>query len=257
MSLARIEVDTEGLFRQALTDLERRQLPFATMQAINSTAFEVRQRWGEVMPRVFDRPTPLTTKAVLYRKATKSNLTAEIFIRDEAFKGTPPAKYLQAQVFGGNRGTKAFEKRLQSAGFLPVGWFAVPGKGAQLDAYGNLAGARMNRILSQLGARFDPLQNETDVSRGRRRKREARKHRGDYVPIRQRRGRLAPGIYQRVTTGFGSTLVSVLRFVERVRYRPRYNIHDMARKVYARRFPDIFKRELAEAVASAKARGWV
>lgn len=251
------KVDEDNLFGRQLTDLERTQLPFAAMRAANETGFAVRRRWSEIMPRVFDRPTPLTQRAVMIRKATKQRPGAEIFLRDEAFKGTPPAKYLQAQVEGGTRRHKGMEKRLQAKGILPAGHFVVPGRGAQLDAYGNIPGRQVNAILSQLGARFDPAQNETATSRKRRHRRLARKgtRAGDYFALKKAYGRLVPGVYQRITTGFGSAVRSVLRFVRSVSYTPRYRIFDLAERIYAREFPFHFERELAKAVQTSKFRG--
>ena len=69
------------------------------------------------------------------------------------------------------------------------------------------------------------------------------------------RGRLAPGIYQRITTGFGSTVRSVLRFVSSVSYRPRYPIFDLAQKLYRKEYTFHFERELAKAVQTSKFRG--
>jgi hypothetical protein len=249
----RIVVDENGRFARGLNDLERQQMPFAVMQAINRTAFDVRQRWAEIMPRIFDRPTRLTLNAPLYRKATKQKLEAEIFIRDEAFKGTPPAKYLAPQVTGGARRTKRFERALQARGILPAGWFAVPGKGAELDAFGNISGRQIVRILSQLRAFGEQgySANETDATRARRQKREKKKRRGDYFAVRARRGGLAPGVYQRVSTGFGRGTVPVLIFVRRASYRARYPLFDIAKTIYDRRFPDNFRRELDAAVASS------
>lgn len=257
MSIVRAEVDPGNVLAREFTALERRNLPFAAIQAANNTAFAVRQRWAEIMPRVFDRPTALTLKAILYRKATKAKPAAEVFVRDEAFKGTPPARYLQAQVEGGSRRQKGMEKRLQAKGILPAGQYVVPGRGAQLDAHGNIPGSQVNAILSQLGARFDPLQNETDKSAARRRRREKEKGQrgGDFFALRKQRGRLAPGVYQRITTGFGSAVRSVLRFVRSVSYRPRYPIFDLAEKLYRKEYPFHFERELAKAVQTSKFRG--
>lgn len=249
-------VDPVGIFGRQLSELERSQLPFATMQAINQTAFDVRQRWAEIMPRVFDRPTPLTLKAVLYRKASRQNLAADIFIRDEASKGTPPAKYLQAQVSGGSRRQKGIEKRLSAAGILPQGQFVVPGLGVKLDAFGNVPRSQLNQILSQLGAHFDPLTNQTDTSRDRRHKRELGKRgpgfTSDVFAVKQARGRLKPGVYLRANLGrLGSGVKSLLRFVDAVRYRKRYDIFQAAQTIYARRFPENFRTELGKAVASS------
>lgn len=255
-----IAVDKSGAFAAGLNELERRQLPFATMQAVNATAFDVRQRWGEIMPKVFDRPVPLTLKAVLYTKASFAKPVAQIYIRDEAFKGAPPAKYLQAQVEGGQRRHKAFENRLMAAGILPAGMFAVPGKGVALNAFGNLPARQITAVLSQVQAQFDPLNNQTAVSAGRRRRREAKKgqRNGDYF-VARRSGHLPAGIYQRITSGFGSSVRSVrsvLFFVKRATYRKRYDIFGAAQKIFDRRFPENLRRELAKAVESAFGRAF-
>ena len=91
---------------------------------------------------------------------------AQIYVRDEAIGGTPPARYLMAQVTGGQRLLKPFEKRLQAKGVLPSGMQTVPGKGATLDAFGNIAGSQMNRILSQLDrSKVRPVATgEVDIS---------------------------------------------------------------------------------------------
>lgn len=256
MSLLRVKVDENNLFGRTLTDLERRHLPEAARRGALETGKAMREDWSRLAQRVFDRPTKFTISSPRY-KLVGGTYAVDVFIRDEALNGTPPAKYLLAQVEGGTRRPKRVEQRMRYAGILPAGMFAVPGKGAQLDVYGNLPGSQINKVLSQLGARFDPLQNETDVSRQRRRRREAKKQqrRGDYFAVKQRRGRMLPGVYQRVTTGFGSTVRSILIFVNKVTYRPRYDIFGLAQRLYARQFPFHFNRELAKAVQTSRFRG--
>lgn len=99
----------------------------------------------------------------------------------------------------------------------------------------------------------DPLSNESEASRGRRRRRYARQGRrdGNFFALTRKHGRLQPGVYERIVTGFGSAVRSVLHFVRAVQYRPRFHIFDMARKVYDRRFPQNFEIELAKAVRSS------
>ncbi|KAF1697989.1 hypothetical protein CSC62_07540 [Pseudoxanthomonas jiangsuensis] len=257
MSLVKIEVDADNVLGRQFTELERTQLPFAVMQACNATAVEIRDVWARTAPRVFDRPTPMTVKAAQYEKATKNRLYATIKLRDEAVGGTPPAKYLLPQVEGGTRRKKGVELLLQSKGAMPAGMFAVPGRGAELDAFGNIKASQVNRILSQLGARRDPYQNETEASRARRRNRAAKRGvRGsEFFALRARRGKLLPGIYERLTTGFGSALRSVLVFVRGARYQKRFDIFGLAERTWNRLMPFHFNRELEKALASSKYRG--
>jgi len=43
-----------------LSDLSRRQVPFATASALTKTAKFVQQKIREEMPQAFDRPTPVS-----------------------------------------------------------------------------------------------------------------------------------------------------------------------------------------------------
>lgn len=252
------EVDVGGLFDRQLTQIEREQLPFAAMMAANDTAFATRQAWAEKMPRVFDHPVPLTLNAVLYTKATKQRLAADIFIRDEAFKGTPPAKYLEAEVTGGTRRFKRMERALQAKGVLPVGMYVVPGKGLKLDAYGNIPKGEVTSILSQLGANPDPLSRASDVSRYKRIRKEI-KHQGfttEMFAVSKQRGGLKPGVYQRVDLGrLGHAVRPVLFFVTAVTYKPRFDIFRMAKAIYEQQFPFHFEREFSKAMETARIRG--
>ena len=261
--LIKVQVDPQGVFDRAFTELERTQLPFATLQAVNATAFGVREAWKREAPRALDRPTPLTVNAILYRKATKQRPAAEVFIRDEAFKGTPPAKYLLPQVEGGSRPAKGLERLLQAKGFLPRGMFAVPGKGVQLDAFGNVPSGQVRQIISQLGVAGEQgyASNETERTRARRKRRGG----SDYFVVGRKKGNLLPGIYRRREMAAGdaarraigarSRIDSIFIFVRSVSYRPRYRIYEFAQREWNKLFPFHFPRELAKAVATARFRG--
>lgn len=256
MSTLRIEVDADDVIGRRFTALERQQLPFAIVQAVNKVAWEVRGGWQQQARRVFDRPTPLTVNAMLYRKATRQRLWADVFIRDEAAKGTSPAKYLQAEVDGGERRKKGFEVLLQQKGMMPAGDFAISGRGAKLDAYGNVKAGEINKILAQTGSFFDQLQNESAAGRDRRLKRQRKRGGGgSYFVVTKRRGKLLPGVYERIETSFGSALRSVLIYTPRARYRPRYDIIGYAQRTWNRLMPFHFERELAKAIETAMYRG--
>lgn len=270
----RIEVDPGRIFDRQFTELEQKQLPFAARQAVNQTAFGIREAWKRQAAKVFDRPTPFTVNAILYRKAgavgggrdvmggvahrATGNATAEVYIRDEAFKGTPPSKYLLPQVEGGGRRHKGLERLLQARGVLPAGMFAVPGRGVKLNQYGNVPSGQVRQILSQLGAGMDAgyVSNESAALRARRERRQKRRGGGGrYFALTTRRGRLVPGIYERILTGFGSAVRSIFVFTKAPTYRPRYDIYEYARREWNRLMPFHFNRELAKAVQTAIARG--
>lgn len=253
MSEVRIQVDADNMLGRIFNEIERKNLPFAIVQATNATAFEIRQQWEAASSRVFDRPTRMTQRAAQYRKATKDRLYADIYLRDEASNGTPPAKYLMPQVEGGERRKKGFEVLLQQKGAMPPGMFAVAGKGADLDQHGNVRSRQVSQILSQLGARQDKLQNQTEPSTARRRAK--RKRGGEYFAVQVKRGKLVPGIYERITTGFGSAVRSIFIFTRGATYRPRYNIFGLAQRAWDKLMPFYFNRELAKALESSKFRG--
>ena len=251
MSLVRIAVDADNMLGRQFSELERQNLAFAVMQACNATAVGIREQWAETAPRVFDRPTAMTRRAAQYRKATKQKLYAEIFLRDEAVNGTPPAKYLLPEVEGGERRKKGFEILLQQKGAMPAGMFAVAGKGAQLDQHGNVRAGKVSQVLSQLGARQDKYQNQTEASAKRRRRRGG----GELFVLKDKRGRLLPGIYERYKFGAASIVRSIFIFTRKASYKPRYNIFGLAQRAWDKLMPFHFNRELQKALESSKYRG--
>lgn len=263
-NLLRIDVDPGNVLARQFSAIEQKHIPFALTRAVVLTAQELQRDWTATMQRVFDRPTPFTQKAIRY-KLLPGGKGAQIFVRDEATGGTPPARYLLPQVVGGQRLLKPFEKRLQSRGILPAGMQSMPGKGVQLDAYGNIPGSAMNRILSQLGARRDDKSNETDTSRGRRLRREKKRQeeRGSFFAVKVKRGGMLPGIYQRQnlggaaveSTGVRSTARSILIFTRPARYPVKYRIFERAQRVYGVYFPKYFDHALQSEIQLSALRG--
>lgn len=259
-SLIRIDVDADNLLSRQFSDLEQKNLTFATMQAVNATAFEIRHVWKRTAQRVFDRPTSMTVNAVLYNKATKQQPYATIFIKDEAHKGTPPAKYLQPQVDGGQRRLKGMERLLQGANLMPGNRYAVPGKTAPLDAYGNVKSGIVRKILSQsrAGLEMGYTSNETDAGRERRlRRQKKRGGGGSYFVLQKQRGKLMPGIYERMQGGHGTAggVRSIYVFVTTPTYSARYDIYGLAQRQWNTLMPFYFNRELAKALETSKFRG--
>jgi hypothetical protein len=217
--------------------------PKAVSDLLNVSAFEVRAEWAKQILSVFDRPTPLTQRAPLYKKSTPQHLVAEVFIRDEVSGGVAPARYLRPQVFGGVRARKASERAMRSRLTFPSFW--VPGKEAPLDKYGNVPGSLVGKILSQLQASRVKDQRETALKRGRRLKRERSKgSQGNYFVLQRRRGKLFPGVvYERISVlgagengGRASEVRAVLFGVPRPpRYTVRFDVFELAQRLYRAR----------------------
>ena len=146
-----LSFDTARLHNR-ISDMQRRQLPFITVQAVNGVAKAAVADLRKSMQTAFDRPTPWTLNSVYAKTAhtRQANPTAYVGIKEFAPGGTPAWKYLGPQMDGGLRRQKRFEKLIEDV--VPGATFAVPGRGAKLDAYGNISRGQLNQVLSELGA---------------------------------------------------------------------------------------------------------
>ena len=100
-----VKADTKKLTRY-LT-FQRKQIPYATMTALNQTAFDVRTSLQRLLPRFIDRPTKATVKSIQVQKSTKRNLVATVGFVGEGFRTskwkTSPAKIMKKHIKGGTR----------------------------------------------------------------------------------------------------------------------------------------------------------
>ncbi len=185
------------------------ELRFAAALALTRTAQRAQKAVTEKLPTIFDRPTPTTMRSIRITMTRKSTPLAEmrssVWIRDEAPKGTAPARYLQAEIEGGTRRDKRSERALIAAGVMPPGTQTVPGDGAELDAYGNIPGGQIVRILSRLGAFGEQGYSANageKTKRALKRKRLAHAQTGtDYFLGRDRWGESALAVYRLVAKG--------------------------------------------------------
>ncbi len=236
----------------AKTALEREQMPFATALALTKTAQFTKQKLVDAMDTVFDRPTPFTKNALFVKPATKQRLEAAVRVKDEAVKGNPAVRWLFPEIYGGRRNLKGFEALLIRAGVLTRGWYAVPAVGAPLDAYGNVPGSTITKILSQLQASRDYTANENAEAR---RKRNLRQQYGRYfavVPGKHSRNNLHPGIYERYGTTKHATIAPVFVFTSKEpHYTKRYDFYGMGNAIARERFPTEFREAMRIAMATA------
>jgi hypothetical protein len=234
----------------SLTDMARKQIPYATARALTETAKLVKKAEEREIIRVFDRPTPYTQRSIYFKPANKHTLSARVWLKDDTSKGTPATKYLSPQIYGGQRTTKRFERALQRAGYLPAGWYAVPGAGAKMDRYGNMASSQIVQILSGLKAFGEEgyLANRTAASAKRKR------NQAEFFAIKpgQRHGGLVPGVWQRHRFAHGSAVKPVLIFVSGATYQIRFKFADVAKRMAEREFGAQFQSSLAQALATAR-----
>ena len=242
----------------ALDSLARTQVPFATSRTLNAVAEKVVEAEQHEMRDVFDRPTPYTLRSMRVIRSSRQRLEAVVTFKDAFGKAQVSAsKYLAPQIKGGSRRPKRFEVALQRAGAMPEGFRAVPGSGVRLDAYGNIPGATIVKLLSYFRAFPEAgyRANITDKRRASMAKgRKGKTYGTAYFVARPGDGRLPFGIWQRTRTGFGSAIKPILLFVDWTQYDAIFDFEYVGRKTVEREFAPAWDRELAAAVASARTR---
>lgn len=251
-----------------LKDMSERRIRSAAATAMTRTAVKVRDRMKDELQQAFDRPTPFTTRQLLYTPATADRPVAAVGFNIAAiqdvhgnvvkYKGlamgeTPASKYLQFQTEGGQRSYKRFEKALQSVGVLPRGWYAVPGSRAKVDAFGNQSVGEIRQILSWFDAAelvAGSRQNMRDAGRDKRRKGTRKASGFEYVAILPgARGGLRPGIYRRTFMALGRRIEPVVIFVRGTAYRKRFDFYNIAQQEADAMLPREFSRAINESRA--------
>lgn len=256
----RIQID-DSQARAGLGELQR-QLPFATALALTRTAEAATVAVQQEMATVFDRPTPFTFKAMRVIPARPAQLEAAVVFKDLGGKGLADAKTRYGhQVFGGARATKRMETLLRRSGLLLMSEDAVPGEGAQLDAYGNMSRGQIVQILSWFQT-FGEEGFTANSTRATRQKRAAgtRRTRGQrFFFRRERPGR---GIYlatavtvpsaRRGAASQNWSIKPVLMFVRRSMYRPRLDVEGVVQRTVQTQFRSWFDDAFAQAARSAR-----
>lgn len=239
----------EDSLNQALDHLklisQERQFNFALSLALNATTRIAAKEVQAQMQQRFDRPTPQTIRSVVFTQCRKDDLRTKIGISEDFSKGTPPSKFLAAEIGGGDRNVKRSEMKLRSAGVLPDGWFTVPSKSAPVNQYGNIPGPIYTAIMADVGA-LERYSNSNAASRRER----ARRGKSTYFAIKPGdSGRLPPGIYERR----GDSLRMILLFV---RKEPSYNVRlpfaDIVSKSVLANFPTEIGKAVDRAIATAR-----
>lgn len=225
-----------------LSDVARRQLPFAIALAVNDTAADLIELNKRQMAREFDKPTRWTLNAFHATRATKAKPVATIQRKTAAAR----KDYLLRQAEGGPRVQTGMERLLNSrlAHAGQVG-FVIPTKHAPRNGHGNVTPGFYQKVLSSLKAQGDGAQNETKDSAARKRKSGAARY---FVPAEG--GKASPGIYMRKGK---AKPVKVFAFTDKApRYKAGFKFYPNMNKAAARLLPGHFAKALARAVATAR-----
>jgi hypothetical protein len=243
--------------RRFLSDIEKKAIPYAARAAVNEVGKKIKDAERREIDRVFDRPTPRTRNSVFFKPATKDNMTAFVWIKDQT-GDTPPIRWLFPQITGTPRGWKAFEKSLQYVGAMPKGWYAMPGAGAPLDQYGNVPSGFLRQLLSQLRAQrtsgFESRTGGMGPGFDAKRRRTMMRQGFRLFALSKPRGKLKPGVYS--ADLFGPNITPVLYFTsKRPQYRPRFPFYDVGDRVAKRELAPTFTRKFEEIAAKFRREG--
>lgn len=245
-----IKIDQKQL-RARLGDIVDRQLPFATARALTQTAKQAQAAVRNRMTRVFDRPTAYTLNSTFVRPATRSRLSARVWLKDDAAKAIPPAKYLLPQVEGGGRRQKRSEILLTRAGILPDGWYLVPSKSVRLDGSGNVPRSLVVKIITDLRASFDVGTTSNRLTRQQARERGKRFRQSRFFVVRPG-GRAQPGIYRRIDSAFGRAAQPVMIFTAQPQYDKRLDFFETVERSVREGLEPNFSVSLADAIRTAR-----
>jgi hypothetical protein len=208
-----VRFDTERLKQDLMREQQR--VASASRRAVYELAHRGVAAVKEEMRRVFDRPTPWVLNGAYVAPLREQNSATVAWRPGGGSKAIPAEKILRAQIEGGARRLKRFERLIG----LPANRIAVPGKWADLDQYGNIRAGQITKILSSLrlfGEQGYRANRSNRPSRGARRREE-------YFIIRpgSEHAQLWPGIY-RVAQDMGGAPLLVIAFVRAAQYRPRF-----------------------------------
>jgi hypothetical protein len=258
-----------------LRDLSQNRINAAVATGLTRTAVQVREAERDAMMQVFDRPTPYTLNSLWLQPASGSQsstgtalipgsvkgstrlarskfLEAQVYLKDDsAGSGTPATVYLRPQIEGGARGMKGLEKALSAVGYLPSGWRVIPGKGARLDAYGNVSRGQIIQVLSQL--RVSMVAGfKRDMSFDPKKARRAQRRAGGRFFVMPAGSRAQPGVYQRKFDE--RDIVPIFVFVRKATYRQRFDFFGIGERVALANLKQNVGAALIEQIKRAEAR---
>jgi len=260
MTAPTLTVDTRDLVRLSaqFADMCNKQTRFATMLALNDAAKASREAVQKEITRVFDRPTAWIVKSPWMLLARKNKLAAKIDLQywSRNKQGVTADHVLHAEIEGGPRHLKRSEVALRRMGLLPAGMATVPGAGAKLDAHGNMQAGQLVQIMAWFRAFGEQGYKSNIDAKGRARLGKDNKRTGArgfaYFALTIRRNNLAPGIYRRTRSGFGSAVIPVLLFVRMPAYRKRFDFYRVAGVGAVQEFERAFPARFDQAMRTAK-----
>ena len=217
-----IDQDLKGFER--FTKNYRKQLPFASSVALNSTGFDIRQALNKGTLGAFDKPTTFTQKAFLTTKSKKTNLVVHVFAKDK--EGSDAARYLRFGVQGGARPPKGFERYFSG---LPndgtTARYFMPTRQTKRDGKGNITRPTLQKLSTRVTNGTAFIGTPRNSTR-------------------------PPGLYVREKNN--KLLAKFITTSSKPTYTGRFNIETIAEKVIKRRFNEHFSKAMKKAIETRK-----
>lgn len=236
-------------FLSKMESLHQNQLPFAIALALTRTAKDVEAELKREITRVFVNPKKQTIEGTYIVPAKKTNLVARIGLKDKGGRAIAVSQYLAAEIKGGIRKIKRYEKALQFIGALPPGFVTAPGAAAKMDANGNMDSKQLFQILSFFKAFPENGYRKNMSAAGRNRMMKGKRGVGGYTYfVGSPKVGAMLGIWE-VSTATRE-IRPVLIFIKEARYKPVFKFYEVARRIAIQRFPIQFGVAWRQALAS-------
>lgn len=211
-----------------LTDLSnqlrtlRKQIPFATAQAMTAVVRKIEDAQKVAMQRNLDNPTPFTVKSVKSRGARKSDLKAKVFVMNTA------AAYLEPFETGGVH-------KLNGSALLNP-------KDIKLNKYGNLPRNKLSSLKSKENTFIGDISGVNGVwQRKKAKKGKKGRKRLQRSPNGTRRDRNKLPMPK-----------LLIRFGDALPVEPVLGYQDRAMKMTQALLPQEINRAIAEAIRTAR-----
>ena len=219
-------------------------VPYAAATALTRTAKHASTvELPAEMRSVFTSPTAYTLNSLRIEPASKDKLSARVMVKNQA-GGVAPENFLQPEVEGGARKHKRAEAAMRYAGVLRAGQFAMPGKGIDLDANGNVKGADVRTILTAFKS-IRAVSSTRDRKTGKG-LRKGRKLANDLFVGKPKGGARMDGIWRRE----GHRLRALFVFTDKApTYSKRLDFSGVVQRVALDRFRPEFEKAMQAMVA--------
>lgn len=199
--------------KRFMTNVQKKQIPFATAQAITSTLHVARKDVTSQLIKDIDRPNPWTKRAFRVEGAKKTTLRGRLFILPDQIK------YLKYQIYGGVRLPKGTALAMKPAKHMPGD--------LKPDKYGNITRSKQARAQLARGA-FSGVVNGVA---------------GIWMP---------PKMTKTGKRRKGSRMKLLLAYERQAVYRPRFRFFERGQNSIRVNWPREFNKSFKRAIRSAK-----